>query len=234
MPTKPPPTTTSASPPPPLLGDPKSWRKFVVALLPHNGCYERHTDDHIRQILGDVLDLSSSSSTKSTPRHKSVFHRLDVTNLKAIQDRMKVDEKLGLLRKKQQVEEAKKAAAQRAATLTDKIAAEKQRAAQVAKKSKHMSRAAREKLQQESQEQLQQLEQSLLDGGTSTSSTERDPIGVTGALANLRAPPSPVKGGGKASSSGAGSSGGNSSSGAGLQSDAIPATEDEGRWQNNA
>ena len=91
----------------PLYGDPKSWKKFVVAILPHNICYERHTDDHIKQIIADVLNLSSDK-VGITPRNKSIFQCLDQTDLKSIQARMKEDEKLGLARKKQQVEDNKK------------------------------------------------------------------------------------------------------------------------------
>ena len=79
--------------PPKLMGDPKSWRKFIVALLPHNNCYERHTDDHIKHILDSVLQLSNDDG--ATPRNKSVITRLDTTDSKSIQDRMKEDEKNG-------------------------------------------------------------------------------------------------------------------------------------------
>jgi hypothetical protein len=206
-------------PPPQLLGNPKSWKKFVVALLPHNGCYERHTDDHIHNVLSLLIQQSSDSSVTATPRHKSIFQRLDVTNVKAIQAKMKEDEKNGLARKKQQVADQAAAAAERANIAAEKIAAEKKRAQELAKKSKHMSRAAREKQAADSLKRQKEWEDSILD----TPSVETDPTGVTGALANIRAPPSPLaRGDGetKGSASEVGDVGGGSAM--------LPVTEDEG------
>ena len=142
------------------MGDPKSWRKFVVALLPHNCCYERHSDDHIKHILENVLHLSSDGAT---PRNKSVFTRLDMTDVKSIQDRMKEDEKVGLARKKQQAADEVKATAARAKATAEKIAIEKKRAAEVEKKSKHMSRAQREKMKADSEKRMHDLEASLVE-----------------------------------------------------------------------
>ena len=176
--------------PPKLLGSPKSWKTFVVALLPHNGCYERHTDDHIKAILSDVLNHSDSTAT-ATPRNKSIFQRLNTTDVKSIQAKLKEDEKNGLARKKQQVADALAAKAARIKLANEKIVAEKKRAEALAKKSKHMSRAAREKQAADSLARQQQLEASIhLD---EIPSVESDPTGITGALANIRAPPSPIK-----------------------------------------
>ena len=139
--------------------------------------------------------------------------------MKSIQAKLKEDEKNGLARKKQQVADALAAKAARIKLANEKIVAEKKRAEALAKKSKHMSRAAREKQAADSLARQQQLEASIhLD---EIPSVESDPTGITGALANIRAPPSPIKSDATKGGGGGGASGAS-------QSTVIPATEDEG------
>ena len=155
---------------------------------PANGCYERHTDDHICSVVSSfALGESADGTSRGSRRSGAVLDEA-----KELAKRFADDAKAGLAQKKEAFAAEERAAAERAKLAAKRAAEEKKRAAEMMKKTKHMSRAQREKALKASQDRQAAM---LAEAASSATegSLESDPSGVEGALANINAVDSPKK-----------------------------------------